>query len=60
MTGKELIRLLEKNDWKVVDIHGSHYKLKNSDGTAIVVPVHGAKDLKTGTLNAILKQTGLK
>lgn len=51
MTGKELVKLLIANGWKVDRIHGSH---------TIVVPVHGNSDLKPGLLNAILKSAGLK
>ncbi|MBE6111838.1 MAG: type II toxin-antitoxin system HicA family toxin [Peptococcaceae bacterium] len=59
MTGKELLRLLQKHGWKIDRIHGSHHVLKKGNDT-ITVPVHGNGDIKKGLLQSILKQTGLK
>lgn len=58
MKDKDLLKLLEKNGWKVVRIHGSHH-IVQKDGKTITVPVHG-RDVPTGLLNAILKDAGLK
>ena len=60
MKPKDLIRVLEKEGWKVVRVDGSHHIMKHSETPGmIVVPLHN-KDLKPGTLNNILKQAGLK
>lgn len=59
MTGKELIRLLQQQGWVLDRIQGSHHILVRQDKT-LSVPVHGSSDLKKGTLNAIMKQGGLK
>ena len=56
MKDKDLLKLLEKNGWKVVRIHGSHH-IVQKDGKTITVPVHG-RDVPTGLLNAILKDEG--
>lgn len=58
MKDKDLLRLLKKNGWEVVRIHGSHHILQK-DGKTTVIPIHG-KDVPTGLLNAIMKETGLK
>lgn len=58
MKDKDLLKLLKKNGWNVTRIHGSHHILQK-DGKTTVVPVHG-KDVPTGLLNTILKETGLK
>lgn len=58
MKGKEIIKLLMKDGWTVVRIHGSHHVMKKGLST-IVVPVHN-KDLPPGLVNNILKQAGLK
>lgn len=58
MKDKDLLKLLKKNGWELVRINGSHHILQK-DGKTTVVPVHG-KDVPTGLLNAILKETGLK
>ena len=58
MKDKELLKLLKQEGWQEKSINGSHHKLVKDDKT-IVVPVHG-KELTKGSLNAILKQAGLK
>jgi len=59
VTGKELVKILKKENWELDRINGSHHILKKQEKT-IVVPVHSNRDLPTGTVNAILKQAGLK
>ena len=58
MKDKDLLKLLQKNGWKIERIHGSHHILIKGDKKEIV-PVHG-RDVPIGLLNAILKRTGLK
>lgn len=59
MTGKELLKLLHRQSWKLDRINGSHHVLKKGDKT-ITVPIHGNGDVKKGLLQAILKQADLK
>jgi len=59
MKPKELIKLLEKEDFVFVRQSGSHAIFRKPGFKIIVVPVH-SKDIPTGTLNAILKDAGLK
>jgi predicted RNA binding protein YcfA (HicA-like mRNA interferase family) len=54
-----LVKLLRENGWELHIINGSHHRMRK-DGKEVVVPVHGAKDLKPGTLQRILKHTGLR
>lgn len=58
MKDKDLLKLLLKNGWVVKRINGSHHILQK-DGKIQVVPIHN-RDVPTGLLNAILKETGLK
>lgn len=58
MKDKDLLKLLKQNGWTVVRISGSHHILQKGEKTT-VIPVHG-KDVPTGLLNVILKETGLK
>lgn len=58
MKDKDLLKLLQKNGWKIERIRGSHHILIKGDKTEIV-PVHG-RDVPIGLLKAILKRTGLK
>ena len=59
LTGKELAKLLEQNGWTLVRITGSHHHYRKGE-ILITVAVHGNKAIPAGTLNAILKQAGLK
>jgi len=47
MTGRELIRLLEKDGWILDRIKGSHH-IMIKDNKTLSVPVHGSKDLGKG------------
>jgi predicted RNA binding protein YcfA (HicA-like mRNA interferase family) len=57
----ELIRLLENDGWTLARTRGSHrqYKHANKPGT-VTVAGKPSLDVPPGTLNAILKQAGLK
>jgi len=59
MNGKDMVKRLKKLGWIIDRIEGSHH-IMFKDGVSIVVPVHGIKDLKPGTLNSIEKKAGLK
>ncbi|MCH6236708.1 type II toxin-antitoxin system HicA family toxin [Cognataquiflexum rubidum] len=58
LTPKELIKILEAQGFIFQRSKGSHQLFKHPDGRRTVVPVH-TRDLKTGTLLAILKQSGI-
>lgn len=60
LSGAELIRILERNGYEQVRTKGSHvrmYPLELSAGKKVTVPLH--KELKTGTLLNIMKDTGM-
>jgi len=59
MNGKKVIKTLEKKGWKVLRVHGSHYRLGNGKKRT-TVPIHGIRDLGKGLLAAIERQTGVK
>jgi len=58
--GKTIITILKKQGWEHVSTQGSHHKMKKSGMPPIIVPVHGKKDLKPGTLRNIERATGIK
>lgn len=61
MNGKQVIKLLKENGWRLDRISGSHHNFKKAGIPYIVtVTVHGSADIPTGTLNKILKDGGLK
>lgn len=59
--GREVVRALGKAGFVVDRIAGSHYLLTlPADPTRnVTVPVHPGRDLKPGTLRAIIRQAGL-
>jgi predicted RNA binding protein YcfA (HicA-like mRNA interferase family) len=59
MSGKELLKKLKQEGWTLDRVKGSHHILIKG-GSTVVVPVHGNTDMPKGTLNGILKQSGLK
>ncbi len=60
MTGKDLIKKLQKNGWTIDRINGSHHVLTKYGYKPVAIPAHAGKDLPNGTLNKLLKDTGLK
>lgn len=61
MKVKEIIKLLEKEGWRLARTKGSHRHFKHSSKVGTVT-VSGKEsvDIPPGTLNSILKQAGLK
>lgn len=61
VSGKELARALERHDWNLLRIHGSHHIYgKPGSVVRLSVPIHGNKPLKIGLLKNLLKQSGLE
>ncbi len=59
-SGKRFCRALEEHGWELRRIKGSHHIYALPDNPIIVtVPVHGNRDLRTGTLRKLLKDSGL-
>ena len=61
ISGNQLIKFLEKNNWTLLRNrgHGSHFVLKAPSGHIVTVPVHANTPLGSGMLHKILKQAGL-
>lgn len=60
MDSREVIKILKKDGWYKVRIHGDHWHFKNDNKPGIVTVPHPTKDIPPGTLNSIFKQAGLK
>ena len=60
LSGKEVCDILEKHDFAEVRRRGSHIVMqrKTADST-VTVPVPDHKELRTGTLQAIIRQSGV-
>lgn len=56
---RQLIRVLERQGWRLARSKGSHHHFTHPDSPNVVtVPVH-ARDVKRGTLGAILTDAGI-
>ncbi|HEY5301071.1 MAG TPA: type II toxin-antitoxin system HicA family toxin [Acetobacteraceae bacterium] len=61
MKPRDAIRLLEADGWHEVRAKGSHRQFRHPLKPGLVtVPVHGARDLKPGTLASLERQSGVK
>jgi predicted RNA binding protein YcfA (HicA-like mRNA interferase family) len=60
VSGKQLIKILERRGWYVKRIRGSHHILRHPTvPDAIPVPVHGNQAIKRGTVGNILRTAGI-
>ena len=61
MKVSELLRMLHQDGWFLVATRGSHRQFKHpSKPGRVTVAGKPSDDLAAGTLNSILKQSGLK
>ena len=56
ISGKDLVKVLEKIGFAVVRVKGSHHRLKHSDGRVTTVPLHKNEDLPRGLLRKIIRE----
>lgn len=59
VTGKELLRALERAGFAVVRTRGSHHFVRHADGRTTVVPVHAGESIGPGLLSKILRDCDL-
>lgn len=58
---RDIIRLIEKDGWYLVNQEGSHRQFKHTNKLGrVTIAGHSSDDIAPGTLNSILKQAGLK
>jgi len=61
MKVSEVLRMLAEDGWYLVATKGSHRQFKHpAKPGRVTVPGNPSNDLAPGTLNSILKQSGLK
>lgn len=56
ISGKHLIKVLERAGFTVVRTNGSHHRLKHADGRVTTLAVHGNDDLPKGTIRKIIRE----
>lgn len=62
VSGKRLCKALEREGWVYSHTRGSHQIYVNPEepfNIPVPVPVHGNRDLPTGTQRAIMRDAGL-
>lgn len=61
ISGKEVIRALEKHGFFIKRQSGSHVIMRHQTDLMrrCVIPLHGSKTIKPGTLQSILRGAGL-
>ena len=57
---KDIIKKLKKAGFEKVGQKGSHKKFKKKGRKPVMVPDHGGKDLGTGLIKELEKQSGIK
>jgi predicted RNA binding protein YcfA (HicA-like mRNA interferase family) len=55
VSGKEVVKALERAGFEVQRVRGSHTFLKHPDGRVTSVPVHSRETLGPGFMRAILR-----
>lgn len=60
VSGRQLAKVLERNGWRLLRIHGSHH-IYGKEGVRArpSVPIHGNTPLKVGLLNHLMKLASL-
>lgn len=57
-TGKEMVRFLERQGFRVIRIRGAHHFMERGEERTSV-PVHRNESLRTGTLRSILRDINM-
>ena len=56
LTGKEVVKVVEKLGFIYSHTTGSHMVYKHSDGRRTTIPYHAGEDIGPGLLNKIIKK----
>jgi predicted RNA binding protein YcfA (HicA-like mRNA interferase family) len=61
MKYRDILKMVEKDGWRLVSHEGSHRQFKHPVKRGrVTIAGHPSKEAAPGTLNSILKQAGLK
>ena len=61
MKVREVIQLIENDGWYLVRTHGDHRQYKHPEKSGrVTISGKLGRDMPPGTLNSVLKQSGLK
>lgn len=59
-SSREVIRVLEANGWREVNVVGSHHQFKHPQHPGRVTVKHPDKDIPPKTLRSIERQSGMR
>lgn len=59
-SSRDLIKMVEKDGWRLCEVTGSHHHFKHNTKKGKVTIPHPKKDVPIGTANNVLRQAGLK
>ena len=59
-SSREVIAMLEKDGWYLVNVVGSHHQYKHTTKSGRTTVKHPTKDIPRKTLDSIERQSGLK
>jgi predicted RNA binding protein YcfA (HicA-like mRNA interferase family) len=60
LSGRDVCRILEQHDFQIVRQRGSHIVMqRRTDGGTVTVPVPDHAEIRIGTLQAIIRQSGI-
>ncbi|MDY3331913.1 MAG: type II toxin-antitoxin system HicA family toxin [Pelistega sp.] len=60
MKSSEVIRILQRNGWRLIRIKGSHHHFKKEGIPFLITISHPKKDVSIGQLEDIQKKAGIK
>jgi predicted RNA binding protein YcfA (HicA-like mRNA interferase family) len=56
LSGKDLVKLLEKLGFVIVRIKESHHRMKHQDGRVTTIPVHKNENIPKGLMRKIIRE----
>ena len=60
LKAREIERALRRDGWEIRDQTGSHLQMTHSSKPGrVTIPIHKGRDVKPGTVRAIISQAGL-
>ena len=60
VTSTDILKALKADGWIVVDVSGSHHQLKHPSKPGRVTVPHPKKDIPTGSVKSIERQSGVR
>ncbi|MBI3509449.1 MAG: type II toxin-antitoxin system HicA family toxin [Bacteroidetes bacterium] len=56
ISGKNLIKVLQRHGFSVIRVNGSHHRMSHPDGRVTTIPVHKNDAIPKGLLRKIIRE----